>query len=312
MDADIKKDAAWASFAKPRGVRACLADAWRAYALQPGRFVGFLLAPLLLSGLAFAAAGYMAARLQLDFLLPLRLLAEAAGGGALLPLVRVLPAEAWMWAGGALLAAAAGLFAWGGAAAAQVRFVQRSGALPGVCGRGPWADVPACGGRALLMAAVVLVVPAVAVALAARPGAAAWRWLLPAVVAAYVLPTGAAAFVAYVVERRPLRSSLRVAVGGFRRLFGGFLLIGLLASVLLVPVALAASLPALTLLLSAGAGAMSSLMGDAAGAMPAAAVGLWFLCATAVGAFVLLNATLVLWAFSYRLAADGRGPEQQP
>mgnify|MGYP002975855032 CR=1 FL=1 len=79
MEKDMRKDRAWSSIERPRGVRACLADAWRAYALQPGKYVGFLLAPLLAAGAAFAAAGYMAARLWADFVLPLRLLAEAVG-----------------------------------------------------------------------------------------------------------------------------------------------------------------------------------------------------------------------------------------
>ena len=310
MEKDMRKDRAWSSFERPRGVRACLADAWRAYALQPGKYVGFLLAPLLAAGAAFAAAGYMAARLWADFVLPLRLLAEAVGGAAPALVWAALPPRAVALAAGAVVVVAAGFFVWSGVAAAQLRFVRLHGRLPGR------ADAPeaarealAAGGRALAVGVPVALVEAGLVALAAwlrscegvAPVAGAVLVLVLAVLVAVAAPV---AFVAHVVERRPLGQSLWLPVSGFVRLMGGFVIIGVLTLAMLVPAVACALLPLATWLLSAHAGAMSYLMGDAAEAVPAAATGIWFAGAVPAAAFVLLGMSLPLWAFAYRLAAD--------
>lgn len=305
MNTDVEKNVAWLSFEKTRSVRACLADAWRAYALQPGKYVVFLAIPLLLAGLAFTAAGYVVGLFYTDCLLPLRLFARTGADAAALWKAWDPPVRAWMLVGAAILLTATGFFAWSGAAAAQIRYVRRAGRLPRATDTAVWRDALCCGGRALAVAALETVVMAVV------GGGVGWLcakssglWLaLFAVIAVYVCVTGAIVTVSYAVEHRSFRSSLSLATKGFLRMFGGFLIIGLLTFVPIGIVTFVAHLPLLTLQLSAHAAAMSCLMGDAVSA-PALTPALYFSCGTMIGAFSLFNITMQLWAFSYRLAAD--------
>ena len=302
---ESNKQPTWPVFYKDRSFKACIADAWLAFALQPKAYLRFLLPPLLLAGLCATAFSFIALYLSSTYALPLYMLALSGVDPHLLGLMFSPPASAWLLLGGALLSLAAAFFLWSGASAAQIRALRQNGALPAKGSRALYGEICRSGGRALLLA---LLVGAALLIIGLPVGFLCLKysgWFVVIFILAfiYLTITGIIASTYYLVERRSLGASLRAAFGRFLRQFGGFLLIAVLMLIPIWIVGLMAGLPLLTLQLSYHAAAMSRLMGDAV-ATPGYVPALYFLAGIVSIAFVSFLHTILFWAFSYRMASS--------
>lgn len=300
-------------FHKDRSFKACMADAWKAFALHHKDFLKFLWPSLLFAGASFALLSFVLLHFFNQCLVPARLFLQSGFDPQLVSFLFRPSVGFWVKLFLSLLVAVAGYGAWMGCTVSQIRMVRASGSLPASSCWPFRREIYRDGGRSVLAGLVMLAGNLALFALGAWAGLKWSWWSLVAVVPVLVYwnVTGIMATTSCLVERTPLLAAWKMAFRHGMRRFGGIFLIALLTFIPIALVAMMAGLPALILQLSYAAETAALLAGDAV-ETPSYIPLLYLLTNLVVIAFILFNLTLQFWAFALRMSAGQGSPAQEP
>jgi len=257
-------------FFRDRSLMACVADGWKIFSRNWRAYLRFQGLHLLLAAAGTALFGFLLMRLVADCLLPAGLLWREGVPGDVLLAAYVPDAAFWTMAAVGLLCLVVGRGYWKGCVYTQIRLYRATDALPEKSGLVLRRDVrrAALRGMAEELFVTGFVLVSVGLLTAAAWYGSVWLLLLLIPLAVYVSVTARLLELRFLVQEHKPGRALRLSVLHDFRLFGGFLILSLLAFLPAAALVGVASLPVFILQCSWLTDAVGVLKGDAGGLPP--------------------------------------------
>lgn len=294
-------------FNKYEGIKTCIFESWKQFALHTATFTKNLGMHLLIAAVGFALFTVEGGAFYTQYIQPSQTYIEA---GINQQVAQAIFSPSWASVGLLLVATLAALLAFylfQGAVTTQVRFFQATGSLPET---GPftfWREIRKDGIKQLVFDLTFGVVFAL---LAALIGTLAWKtspWvaliLVPIFLYWSIICT--AGKLSYTLGHAKLSQALPYAFRLGHHKFGGYFILLLLTSIPLLLVAYTVFLLVVVFHLAESANCISTLIGDPSGIAPYV-LPLHLLTATAAFLIFGLVQSLQLWTFALYTKAHSR------
>ena len=310
---EITKETQISQKQKRTGIKSCIIESWKVFALNTKVFFKYLWLHLFIAGLGYAIFSFIGCNFYTKHILSANAYVASGYDASLSKALFAPGVSDYLILGVAFLAFIFANYLMLGACFSQIRFYKATDSLPVASPFTFWGEIRKDGKKTFIYDLIIIVTVSLCTAVITLISWATswWVMLLLIPILIYWTVIGTNGRLQYVVENKSLKVALKNAFKVGHHKFGGYLILLILTGIPTALMAYIAMLPGTIIQLAFEADQLSQLAGDPSGVPPYVLI-LYVLLATFGYALLSIAYTLQQWPLAlYTSAVAGSQQESK-